>query len=181
MAAMMRFPLACRPEDDKIIVYGGPSSHRPACATKETLTIIRNALVPELAVSDWQKSRAFYCDLIGFHVVYERPEEGFAYLALGDAQLMIDQIGATRTFVSGNASLEPPFGRGMNLQLAVPSLQPILFRLERALIGLVLEPEEKWYRRGTVEVGNRQFIVADPDGYLIRPFESLGERPFRFG
>jgi catechol 2,3-dioxygenase-like lactoylglutathione lyase family enzyme len=181
MAAMMRFPLVCRPEDDKIIVYGRPSSHRPACATKETLTIIRNALVPELAVSDWQKSRAFYCDLIGFHVVYERPEEGFAYLALGDAQLMIDQIGATRTFVSGNASLEPPFGRGMNLQLAVPSLQPILFRLERALIGLVLEPEEKWYRRGTVEVGNRQFIVADPDGYLIRPFESLGERAFRFG
>ncbi len=49
------------------------------------MTIIRNALVPELAVSDWQKSRAFYCDLIGFHVVYERAEEGFAYLALGDA------------------------------------------------------------------------------------------------
>lgn len=47
------------------------------------MTIIRNALVPEIAVSDWQKSRAFYCDLIGFHVVYERPEEGFTYLALG--------------------------------------------------------------------------------------------------
>ncbi|CUX30245.1 VOC family protein [Agrobacterium deltaense] len=145
------------------------------------MTILRNALVPELAVSDWQKSRAFYCDLIGFHVVYERPEEGFTYLALGDAQLMIDQIGATRTFVTGNAALEFPLGRGMNLQLAVPSLQPILSRLERSSIDLVMPLEEKWYRRGTVEVGNRQFIVADPDGYLIRPFESLGERPFRFG
>lgn len=114
-------------------------------------------------------------------MVYERAEEGFAYLALDAAQLMIDQIGATRTFVAENAALEFPMGRGMNLQLAVPSLQPILTRLERSAIDLVLPPEEKWYRRGTVEVGNRQFIVADPDGYLIRPFESLGERPFRFG
>lgn len=145
------------------------------------MTIIRNALVPELAVSDWQKSRAFYCDLIGFHVVYERAEEGFAYLALGDAQLMIDQIGATRTFVAENAALEFPLGRGINLQIAVPSLQPVLMRLERASIDLVLAPEEKWYRRGTMEAGNRQFVVADPDGYLIRPFETLGERPFRFG
>lgn len=145
------------------------------------MTGLSNALVPELAVSDWQKSRAFYCDLIGFHVIFERPEEGFAYLGLGDAQLMIDQIGATRTFVSGNAPLETPLGRGMNLQLAVPSLQPILSRLERAGIDLVLALEEKWYRRGPIESGNRQFIVSDPDGYLIRPFESLGERPFRFG
>lgn len=178
---MMRFPLACGREDGKIIPHGRPLLPPRACAAKETMTIIRNALVPELAVSDWQKSRAFYCDLIGFHVVYERPEEGFTYLALGDAQLMIDQIGATRTFVTDNAALEFPLGRGMNLQLAVPSLQPILSRLERSSIDLVMPLEEKWYRRGTVEVGNRQFIVADPDGYLIRPFESLGERPFRFG
>ncbi len=180
MAAMMRFPLVCRREDVKISPYPKATSRSGRCA-KETMTIIRNALVPELAVSDWQKSRAFYCDLIGFHVVYERPEEGFTYLALGEAQLMIDQIGATRTFVTDNAVLEFPFGRGMNLQLAVPSLQPILSRLERSSIDLVMPMEEKWYRRGTVEVGNRQFIVADPDGYLIRPFESLGERPFRFG
>lgn len=181
MAAMMLFFLARWRERDNIKTYGGPLLPSGACVAKETTTIIRNALVPELAVSDWQKSRAFYCDLIGFHVVYERPEEGFTYLALGDAELMIDQIGATRTFVAGNASLDAPLGRGMNLQIAVPSLQPILFRLERSAIDLVMPLEEKWYRRGTVEVGNRQFIVADPDGYLIRPFESLGERPFRFG
>lgn len=82
MAAMMRFPLACSREDGKISPCRRPSPI-PACAAKETMTIIRNALVPEIAVSDWQKSRAFYCDLIGFHVVYERPEEGFTYLALG--------------------------------------------------------------------------------------------------
>jgi catechol 2,3-dioxygenase-like lactoylglutathione lyase family enzyme len=52
-----------------------------------------NALVPELAVSDWQTSRAFYCHLVGFEIAYERPEEGFSFLTLGEAQLMIDQIG----------------------------------------------------------------------------------------
>lgn len=145
------------------------------------MTFIANALVPELAVSDWQKSRSFYCDLIGFHVVYERPEEGFTYLALGDAQLMIDQIGAGRTFEDKAGPLKYPLGRGMNLQIAVPSLEPILTRIERAGIALFLPLEEKWYRRGEIELGNRQFVIADPDGYLIRPFESLGERPFRFG
>ncbi|POO56467.1 bleomycin resistance protein [Agrobacterium rosae] len=145
------------------------------------MTFIANALVPELAVSDWPKSRMFYCDLIGFHVVYERPEEGFTYLALGDAQLMIDQVGAGRTFEQENAPVDYPYGRGMNLQLAVPSLEPILDRLTRASVELFLPVEEKWYRKGETEVGNRQFIVADPDGYLIRPFESLGERQFRFG
>ena len=28
--------------------------------------------------------------------------------------------------------------------------------------------EESWYRRGSEENGNRQFVVADPDGYLLR-------------
>ena len=44
-----------------------------------------------------------------------------------------------------------------------------------------LEPqlplEGRWYRRGAGEVGNRQFAVADPDGYLLRFFTDLGERP----
>ncbi len=145
------------------------------------MTFVSNALVPELAVSDWHKSRSFYCDLIGFHVVYERSEEGFTYLALGDAQLMIDQLGAGRTFDLEDAPITYPFGRGMNLQLAVPSLQPILDRLEMARVPLFLPVEEKWYRKAETEVGNRQFVIADPDGYLIRPFESLGERVFRFG
>lgn len=135
-----------------------------------------NALVPELAVSDWCASRSFYCDLIGFSVRYERPEEGFSYLVLGDAELMIDQIGLGRTFTVSDAPIERPFGRGLNLQLGVPDVDAILRRLKLANIPLYLPLEKKWYRRGETEVGNRQFVVADPDGYLVRPFEELGER-----
>jgi len=135
-------------------------------------------LVPELSVSDWRRSRDFYRDLIGFDVSYERPEEGFAFLSLGKAQLMIDQIGIGRDFDIADAPREHPFGRGLNLQIRVPSVSAILARLQAADVPLYLEPEEKWYRRGHHQVGNRQFVVADPDGYLLRLFEDLGARPF---
>lgn len=39
--------------------------------------------------------------------------------------------------------------------------------------------EERWYRVNEQETGNRQFVVADPDGYLLRFFEDLGLRPLR--
>jgi catechol 2,3-dioxygenase-like lactoylglutathione lyase family enzyme len=136
-----------------------------------------NALVPELLVSDWHESLRFYCDLLGFSVLYDRPEEGFAFLALGGARLMIDQIGVGRDFDIPGAPRERPFGRGVNLQTEVVALDPILDRLRAAGVALFLGPEERWYRSGDKELGQRQIIVADPDGYLLRLFEPLGERP----
>lgn len=138
---------------------------------------MESALVPELSVTDWQASRDFYRDLLGFSVVYDRPEEGFVFLALGHAQIMLDQIGIGRDFHGPDGLPAYPFGRGMNLQIAVPSLAPILQRLAEAEIPLHLPLEEKWYRRSETEVGNRQIVVADPDGYLLRLFEDLGQRP----
>ena len=132
-----------------------------------------NALVPELAVSDWRRSRRFYCGVVGFRALYERPEEGFSYLALGAAELMIDQIGLGRSF---DAPPDHPFGRGLNLQIRVPSTRSLLDALAAAGIPLALPPENRWYRKGARETGQRQFVVADPDGYLLRFCEPLGER-----
>ena len=42
-----------------------------------------------------------------------------------------------------------------------------------------MDVEEKWYRRDGFEVGNRQILVQDPDGYLLRFTEDLGERPLQ--
>ncbi len=40
-----------------------------------------------------------------------------------------------------------------------------------------MEPEEKWYRISPSEAaGVRQFLVQDPDGYLVRLQMSLGHR-----
>ena len=135
-----------------------------------------NALIPELAVSDWRASLEFYCHRLGFSVVYRRPDEGFALLELGKAQLMIDQIGQGRTFDFNDAPREYPFGRGLNIQLRVPSVDAILANLHANGIALYLPLEERWYRRHGLELGLRQFVVPDPDGYLLRLFEPLGER-----
>lgn len=135
-----------------------------------------NALIPELAVTDWQRSRIFYCTLLGFTVRYERAEEGFSFLQFGEAELMIDQIGLGRTFAVAQAALDYPLGRGINLQIRVADVQPILDRLAATGVALYLPLEEKWYRQDGNEVGNRQFAVADPDGYLLRFYQPLGTR-----
>jgi catechol 2,3-dioxygenase-like lactoylglutathione lyase family enzyme len=132
-------------------------------------------LVPELAVLDLTASLGFWCDLVGFDVSYARIEDGFAYLVLGRAHLMLDQIGVGRTWRTGE--LDVPLGRGVNLQVGVPSLEEPLQRLAAAQWSLFLEPEEKWYRTGTEEAGVVQFLVQDPDGYLLRLQSSIGKRP----
>ncbi|MHA1523669.1 MAG: bleomycin resistance protein [Alphaproteobacteria bacterium] len=131
-------------------------------------------LVPELGCTDFEASRKFYVDVLGFEVVYARPQEGFAYLRRQGVDLMIDDIALGRTWKT--APLEAPLGRGMNLQIEICDVDALYARVGNVCGEVFLPIEEKWYRAGDVEVGNRQFIVADPDGYLLRFFQSLGER-----
>lgn len=107
--------------------------------------------------------------------MYAREDEGFAYLNLGSAELMIDQIGKGRTWKTSD--FEYPLGRGINFQIEVSSIHPLLEILKNNGVALFMDVEEKWYRKDLVEVGNRQFLVQDPDGYLLRFTEDLGERP----
>lgn len=138
-----------------------------------------NAITPELAVTDCGVSLRFYRDILGFAVDYQRPEEGFAFLSLGEARLMIDQIGLGRDFDDGHLPDARPFGRGVNLQIKVADVGALAAALRARDIPLMLPMEDKWYRKGDHEVGNRQFMVADPDGYLLRFFEDLGLRPLK--
>jgi catechol 2,3-dioxygenase-like lactoylglutathione lyase family enzyme len=136
------------------------------------------ANVPELLVSDLDRSRHFWCALCGFHVAYERPEDRFLYLNRAGVQVMLEEAMAPgRRWVTGK--LEQPFGRGVNLQMTVDAIAPILAALWGAGWALFLEPEEVWYRAGKVETGVHQFLVQDPDGYLLRFSEALGVRPVR--
>jgi catechol 2,3-dioxygenase-like lactoylglutathione lyase family enzyme len=138
------------------------------------MSILSNALVPELSITNFEKSLHFYTQILGFSIAYQRPEEGFAFLTLGQAQIMIDEIGKSRTWAT--AEFNYPLGRGINLQIEVASLEPLLTNLRANHIQLFLEPEEKWYQVGDYEAGNRQFLVQDPDGYLLRFAEDLGRR-----
>ena len=133
-------------------------------------------LIPELDVADLDRSLAFYTTVIGCAVVYERPEERFALLDLEGAKLMLEQAsGPGRRF--GTAPLEHPYGRGVNFQIQVGDADELYARVLAAAAHIVIPIESKWYRRDDHEVGNRQFVVADPDGYLLRFFTDLGRRP----
>lgn len=132
-------------------------------------------LVPELLVTDFARSLTFWRDLIGFAVLYDRPAERFAMLRLGTAAVMLEQRQAgARQWMTGELAV--PYGRGLNLQITVPAVQPILDRLAASCWPLFMAPEEKWYRAGSIELGVRQFVVQDLDGYLLRPSQSLGTR-----
>lgn len=136
----------------------------------------RPRLVPELDVTDLAEALRFYTSVLGFSVLYERSEERFAYLDLAGAQLMLEEAaGPGRRFRV--APLERPFGRGMNLQIQVPDARAIHARVEAAGYEPFVPLEERWYRANDAERGNLQFVVADPDGYLLRIFTDLGERP----
>ncbi|OPA85669.1 bleomycin resistance family protein [Pseudomonas fluorescens] len=135
----------------------------------------RNRLVPELMVTDLAQSLEFWVSFLGFDVAYQRLEEGFAYLYLAGAQVMLEQVDPeANQWVTG--ALERPFGRGINLQIDVTAVQPIIQRLEQAGCPLFKACKDVWYRAGEVEVGQREFLVQDPDGYLVRLVERLGER-----
>jgi catechol 2,3-dioxygenase-like lactoylglutathione lyase family enzyme len=133
------------------------------------------ALVPELEVTDLDRSLAAYVDILGFHCQVLRPDERFAYLVRDGAHLMLEEAsGPGRRFHSG--PLDYPFGRGMNLQIRVSDVDALYAAVRRSDLVIRVLLEERWYRHDQVELGNRQFVVADPDGYLLRFFTALGSR-----
>jgi len=130
------------------------------------------ALVPELSVADIGASLSFWCDLLGFEVVYDRPDARFAYLVRGALQVMLCELNGRWEV----AEMQRPLGRGINLQMTVDRIGPLLTALEQAEWPLYESPNEAWYRVGDSERGQREFLVQDPDGYLIRFAEHLGKR-----
>ena len=127
-----------------------------------------NGLVPELYVKDINKTRQFYVGVLGFEVLFGRPEDKFIYTQRGNARMMFEELGASREWITGD--LLYPYGRGINFQIEVESVDELYKRVEAERITAFLPLEDEWYRKNDVHVGNRQFIVQDPDGYLLRFF-----------
>jgi catechol 2,3-dioxygenase-like lactoylglutathione lyase family enzyme len=139
--------------------------------------VTMNRLIPEFDVAELDRSLRFYCDVIGCEVLYERSEERFVFLNLEGAQFMLEEAaGPGRRFRT--APLEYPFGRGVNIQIQVSNVDTLYQRCLISGLPIVIPLEEKWYRKGEVELGNRQFVIADPDGFLLRFMTDLGSRSF---
>ncbi len=101
-------------------------------------------------------------------------EERFVYLEREGAELMLEQP-TGRSFVAGQ--LEHPYGRGINLEIEASDVDGLYQAVLAANAPVYLPMDEKWYRQDERLAGNRQFIVQDPDGYLLRFFRDMGSRP----
>lgn len=132
-----------------------------------------NKLIPELSVSDFDRSIKFYVDSVGFSVEYQRKNPRFALLSFQGTQIMIEEI--NKKWLTGE--LEYPFGRGVNFQIDVDDIDPILKSLKKCGYPIMVESQENWYRKGDTLLGNREFLVKDPDGYLLRFAQFIGKKP----
>jgi catechol 2,3-dioxygenase-like lactoylglutathione lyase family enzyme len=133
-----------------------------------------NSLVPELYVSNFQKSLEFYVDTLGFKVEYDRQDPLFALLSYGKAQLMIQQQAETDNHTG---SLEHPYGRGINFQIETQDINDLVARLERDNYRLRREVKDYWRKVGNELIGDREIQVLDPDGYFLRFSQYIGTKP----
>lgn len=132
-----------------------------------------NKNIPELAVSNLENSLKFY-KTAGFKIEYDRPENKFAFISLGEIQFMLQELSNNDKWEL--APLTYPFGNGINFQLEVNNLDEIYSNLKNSNYKIAFDIEENWYRKNDKLLGNREFLVQDPDGYLLRFSEDLGEK-----
>lgn len=163
-------------DDDKLVI--SPDSREFSNSEIDALTefqerffeheIIRsdvtfNSLIPELSVSNIEKSVEFY-KKIGFKVIYERLENKFCFLELEHNQLMIEEINDNWN----TAILEYPFGRGINISMSVLDIEKMYNNLKDKNIEIFKELEYHTYKVNEVIYKDKEFLIQDPDGYLLR-------------
>ncbi|MBP3920653.1 MAG: VOC family protein [Bacilli bacterium] len=122
-----------------------------------------NKLIPELSVSDINISKEFYLKL-GFKIMYERVENKFCFLELDGNQIMIEEL-------NGNwdtGIMEYPYGRGINLSMSVDDIDKMYKMVRGKNIKLFLDLEVHQYRVDDKVYEDKEFLVQDPDGYLLR-------------
>ncbi|MBO4927419.1 MAG: VOC family protein [Clostridiales bacterium] len=133
--------------------------------------MVFNQLVPELSVSDIVASKRFYTDVLGFKVEYERIGDKFAFLSLGEAQLMINQInGHWET-----GKMEYPFGRGINFQIEIDDVDDLVKRVKDNGIVPFMDTFMSRYECDGVCYTEKEVLIQDPDGYLLRFSETQSE------
>ncbi len=125
--------------------------------------IVYNSLIPELSVSNIEKSKEFYLEL-GFEIKYERTEDKFCFLQLEGNQIMIEENNDNWN----TGKMEYPYGRGINLSMAVSNVEKMYNRLKEKNIKFFLDLEIHEYRIDDEISYDKEFLIQDPDGYLLR-------------
>ncbi|MDE1188447.1 MAG: VOC family protein [Pantoea sp.] len=124
-----------------------------------------NRMVPELTVTDFSASLHFYTVVLGFSIIIRRSDPDFAYVSFGEAQLMLEQYHEEGW---NTVELVRPLGRGVNFQIEVDDIEQVLARVYAHGITLYRDLRDNHYSTGETTACQREFLVQDPDGYLLR-------------
>lgn len=124
-----------------------------------------NPMIPEFTVSDINKTKDFYINQLGFTLEYERDEDKFIFLSYHGSQFMFEQMHPTGWNIS---ELEYPFGRGINFSISSPNVHALYQKVLTCDIKLYRKLQEATYKCGDEEIVEIQFLIQDPDGYLLR-------------
>ena len=122
-----------------------------------------NKLIPELSVTNIDKSKEFYLKL-GFKIMYERKEDKFVFLELEGNQLMIEEINDNWN----TGKLEYPFGRGINISMAINDIDKYYQELVNKKIIFFKDIMTNEYDVNGKTYLDKEFLIQDPDGYLLR-------------
>lgn len=146
--------------------------------------IVTPSVVPELYVTDLPRSLHFYVDVLGFEIAWDRPESGFAAIGFDESIIMLEETKALSAasdaeFERGawrTAEIQFPFGRGVSFEVTVPDIKAVHARVVDAGFSVKLGLREREYRVADQVVRLRQFLVMDPDGYLVRLAQPMGSK-----
>ena len=127
-----------------------------------------NCLIPEFSVFDLEKSKDFYVNILGFEVKYSR--KGFLMIAKGRCQIMLQQLDFPLSKNTWNVTdkLKYPLGQGINFQIIVKNIKTLYKRLKKNNYPIFVEPKENVYMENNIAWHVLEFLVQDPDGYLLR-------------
>lgn len=122
-----------------------------------------NKLIPELSVTDINKSIEFYQKL-GFKIMYERKEDKFCFIELEGNQIMLQE----ENDVWNVGDMEYPFGRGINISMSVSNVKELYDKIIKQDIKIFKELEVHNYRVKNRVYNDYEFLIQDLDGYLLR-------------
>ena len=122
-----------------------------------------NSLIPELSVTNIEKSKEFYLNL-GFKIMYERKEDKFCFLYLEDNQIMIEEINNNWNV----GEMKYPFGNGINISMTVSDIDSFYESIISKKNVLFRKIKTSKYRVDDIIYEDKEFLLQDPDGYLLR-------------
>ena len=122
-----------------------------------------NSLIPELSVSNIENSKKFYQNL-GFEIMYERKEDKFCFIQLEKNQIMLQEN--NDNWVVGK--MEYPYGNGINISMSINEVEGLYNTIKNKKIKFFMELKISEYKVNDKIFKDKEFLIQDPDGYLLR-------------